>query len=1159
MSTDDHDLLLELAARVADATEVDWTSVRHDADPALTPRLDHLASIARIAATFRGAMGPAADTGATTGGASSAAAPAAPPAFRWGGLLVHEKIGEGSFGEVYRAVDPRLHREVALKLRPLDRGSGLDARRFLDEARRLARVSHPNVIAVYGADIDEGRAGLWTELVRGRTLEESLGDGPLAPDEVIRLGRQLAAAVGAVHGADLVHGDITARNVILDEAGEVRLADFGSASDLTDAASGAPGTPLTTAPEVLGGTPPSPRSDLYSMATLCFQLLTGGMPVEARDVGELLDRHRSNTRKRLHDECPDLPVELVRIVDRGLSPDPEARPASAVEVDEALAQAAAALSSGSTAAPGSPSATATLPATRTSFVGRDDTRVRIADAFRAHRWVTLVGTGGVGKTRLAVESSRERSPAYPDGVWFVPLADLPDGDEVAPALAAVLGLDGGRDPLDAVLRRVRPWQALFILDNCEHVLDPVASVVSRLLEAAPHLHVLATSREPVDAEGECLLEVRGLATGGAADEGRISDAETLFRDRVRAVRPDALDASDPPDALADLLRWTGGLPLAIELVAAAARNAPLDALRDELEAGDRTLPGRRGATSRHASIDAVVAWSHRRLDPIDRATLEALAVFRGGATVEGLGAVLDPPPTEDDLRTSLERLERASLIHSLTPDRWTSLEPVRQFAERQLEDRGDREGARTRHLHHLAEGAEAAPPREDRAAHASFVADRARDRDNHRAALTWAAASEARHPAGRRLVAALGPVWWTTNPDRRVGPELEQLTGTGPIESPAHARTACAWVNLTWPFGEHAGKVDVLRRVARAMRDHADVGTAAYVHEVLGRRLGTTGHLDEARDVLERAGALAEVADDPWTQFGVLQARIGWCVHTGKLSVARELIAKARALGDRLDDPGMLRTFEAQVARVAYAGSDYALAARHEARALELVRAQPEPNPQLETAFLKSLAVYVSMSGDRPRAMTLYRESLALARRHGFRVLEAAALSSLGEEARRDGDPQRAIVLLEQALEVQESSDEPLERRNTLLSLAWARIDAGNPEPAGPLITQALELGTRVGGIEEVFTWFFIAEIAAAAGLHESSAELMGAVDRGCAAHELEEAFTELDDVGALMARLRVALGEARCDECLAAGRELQADGVGALIASTFPASDPGS
>jgi len=1153
MSIDDHDpLLLELAARVADAADVDWSTAREDADPTLTPRLDHLASIARIAAAFRTSVGPAADDAATPTEERSPGS-GSPPAFRWGGLLVHEKIGEGSFGEVYRAVDPRLRREVALKLRPLDRGSGLDARRFLDEARRLARVSHPNVIAVHGADIDEGRAGLWTELVRGKTLEHAVDDGPLDADEVIRLGRQLCAAVGAVHGAGLVHGDITARNVIVDGAGEVRLADFGSASDLDRAGSGAPGTPLATAPEVLAGAPPSPRSDLYAVAALCFRLLTGRMPVEARDVGELLDRHRAGERTWLRDARPELSPELIRAIDRSLSPDPDDRAASAIELDEALAQAGAAAGSGASARGGRPSAAGRLPAPRTSFVGRDAVRRRIDDAFGDHRWVTLVGTGGAGKTRLAVESSRERSPAYPDGVWFVPLADLRDGDDVGPALAAALGLDGGDDPLGAVLRQVRTWQALLILDNLEHVLDPVATAVTRLLDASPRLHVLGTSREPVDADGERLVEVGGLSID-PTESGRSSEAEVLFHDRLRAVRSGAsgADPDEAPEVVADLLRWTGGLPLAIELVAAAARTTSLDALRDELTAGDHALRGRRGAASRHASIDAVVAWSHRRLDPRDRDTLESLAVFRGGATLDGLHAVLggDGPP--DDTRASLERLERASLVVAIAPDRWTELEPVRQFAERRLDERGELTAARTRHLHHLVASVEAAPSPRDRAAHTAFVEDRTRDRDNHRAALGWAAAADERHPAGRRLVAGLGPVWSTTNPDRRLLPELERLTGTGAIEAPAHARTVCAWVAMSWPFGDHAGKVDTLRRAAAAMRDHADVATAATVYEVLGRRLGTAGHLEEAREALEHAGALADKAGDPWARFGVLQARIGWCVHTGHLTLARELIAEARALGESLDDPGMLRTFEAQVARVAYAGSDYERAARHEARALELVRAQPEPNPQLETAFLKSLAVYVSMSGDRARAMDLYRESLALARRHGFRVLEAAALASLGEEARRDGDPERAIVLLDQALEVQAVADEPLERRNTLLSRAWAGIDAGRPEDAGARIGQALELGATVGGIEEVFTWFFIAQIAAAAGHHQASTRLMGAVERGCEAHGVEDALTALDDAGTLLAGLREALGDARMNDLLVAGRGLDATGVGGLVQEAF-------
>lgn len=260
---------------------------------------------------------------------------------RWGPLALREVLGAGTFGEVHRAWDPALQRDVALKLRRAEAG----VLRWLDEGRALARVRHPNVVVVHGADLREGRAGIWMEHIEGRTLEDELrARGPLPVRDVARIGLELSSAVQAVHASGLTHGDIKAANVMLEpRAGaEPRtvLMDFGTVRDLAAGEDLADlmraGTPLILAPEVLGGEPATARSDVYALGALLFRLLTGRYPVESVTLDELRLAHASGRRAMIGTFRRDVPGALVRVIERSLSPDPALRFASARDFHHAL-------------------------------------------------------------------------------------------------------------------------------------------------------------------------------------------------------------------------------------------------------------------------------------------------------------------------------------------------------------------------------------------------------------------------------------------------------------------------------------------------------------------------------------------------------------------------------------------------------------------------------------------------------------------------------------------------------------------------------------------------------------------------------------------------------------------------------------------------------
>ena len=259
---------------------------------------------------------------------------------RWGRLELLELVGKGTFGDVYRARDSQLQREVAVKLLHVNRRRDGLVDRMLHEARALARVEHPNVVVVHDAEERDGRAGLCMEFIRGRTLEALLAtDGPRGAREAALIGQDLCQALAAVHAAGLVHRDIKAQNVMRENGGRVVLMDFGAGLQLSEGearAGSVTGTPLYLAPEVLERGETSARSDIYSLGVLLYHLVSNDYPVRGQTPMELLDAHRNGRVRRLRDAAPKCPSWFVRAVERAIATDPRERYATAGEFEAAL-------------------------------------------------------------------------------------------------------------------------------------------------------------------------------------------------------------------------------------------------------------------------------------------------------------------------------------------------------------------------------------------------------------------------------------------------------------------------------------------------------------------------------------------------------------------------------------------------------------------------------------------------------------------------------------------------------------------------------------------------------------------------------------------------------------------------------------------------------
>jgi serine/threonine protein kinase len=319
--------LIALGNDVSDGKTVDWELAdRRAADPEAKALLGNLKRLEAVIQAHRSSGG--------SGGAASR--PVASPTTHWHHLVLFEAVGSGAFGTVYRAWDTKLDREVALKLLP---AGGSSARSPLSEARNLARVRHPNIVTVYGAEQADNQVGIWMEFIQGQTLAEMVRErGPMSAREVVGIGLDLCRALSALQAASLLHRDIKAHNVMREVGGRIVLMDFSGAwtSQPNEAPANVSGTPLYMAPELFESRPPSVASDIYSLGVLLFYLLSGRVPVEGASVSELKAAHARGVRVLLRDLRPELPEAVVQVIERAIEHKAEDRYQTGGELEHAL-------------------------------------------------------------------------------------------------------------------------------------------------------------------------------------------------------------------------------------------------------------------------------------------------------------------------------------------------------------------------------------------------------------------------------------------------------------------------------------------------------------------------------------------------------------------------------------------------------------------------------------------------------------------------------------------------------------------------------------------------------------------------------------------------------------------------------------------------------
>jgi len=639
-----------------------------------------------------------------------------------------------------------------------------------------------------------------------------------------------------------------------------------------------------------------------------------------------------------------------------------------------------------------------LPASPTPLVGRDSELAVIAGLLAAGdaRVLTLTGTGGTGKSRLALEAARNALREFRDGVYLVALAPINDPDLVLAEIARVLGVRDSteRPQVETLADALRGRRILLVLDNLEH-LPPAATDLGLLLQRAPDLVVLATSRGPLRISGEQVV-----AVGPLPDD----DAVTLFLERASAADPTFREENADRAVLRQICNRVDRLPLAIELAAARMPALGLEGLLGRLDRALGILTGGlRDAPDRQRTLRATIDWSYRLLSPAQRALYASLAVFRGGATLGAIETACGQ--LSQDLVGDLSELMDMGLIRreavaGIDP-RFQMLATVHEHARELLDAEADAGELRQRHAAFFAELAERAESGLEGEEQAAWLVRIEQELDNVRAALEYAFRSE-QVALGLRIVSSLGRFWRAHGHVTEARRWLEQgLSQPGDV--PADARAFAVWTAARQAMAQH------------------DYDAAAPLAREANALFRETGHQREV------VFSLCELAN-----IGLIHDEVD---HAGVL--ADEARSVAAALGDA-------RTISAVVqlqASVAAARGEHGRAQELSTEALALRRTLGDRLLVVDSAYNLGEAAFAA--GDHEHAQEALEECLALSNELGDALHQAAALCVLGEVALLDGALGRAEDLLRESLGIYAELPDDRASAECLLGLAGVSASIG--------------------------------------------------------------------------------------------------------------------
>ncbi len=677
-----------------------------------------------------------------------------------------------------------------------------------------------------------------------------------------------------------------------------------------------------------------------------------------------------------------------------------------------------------------PSPSHNLPRQLTSFLGRDEVVKEIKGLVKTAPLVSVVGTGGVGKTRVSVEVAHQLVGDSPDGVWFVELAPLGDPELVAHALAGALGVqESPRTPLlNTLISHLSQKQLLIVLDNCEHVLDQTRRVVGSLLRECPKVKFLTTSREALTITGERVYRLPSLAfpekKTASPDVAMSFGAVALFVDRVRATDARFAVTKENVDPIVDICRRLDGLPLAIELAAARATVLSPWQIAERLDRiFDLLLPSDRDAPGRHQTMRAVIEWSYVLLSSQVRLLFDRLSIFASSFSLETATTVCaDGRLAGDDVLELLSSLIAQSMVmvdFSRGEARYHMLEATRQFGLEKLVERGEREAIAQRHALSCLRVARRLDKDWYGSDERTWFRDAGAELDNCRAALEWSLVEKREVPTGCLIAGSLERAWYAfAAVEGRNWVRLALSLLDDDASPDARRLLNLADSELCGALGEFAAAFAAAERALEVPGPFDEVQLAR-ARQAAGSALGALGRAPEAEALLEKALDDARRLDNRRLQASALGDLGAVRSRSGDVEGARRFYDEALTYCIALNLERPAASIAGSLAEIEFAAGDVA-AALHRA---EEARAGHETwnNRRSVAIDLTNMAAYLVAMDCFEDARAHAAEALDVAREIKATVLTAlilqhfvavGALFHYPEKRRLKANRERAAMLL---------------------------------------------------------------------------------------------------------------------------------------------------
>ncbi len=922
-------------------------------------------------------------------------------------------LGAGGMGEVYRARDTRLGRDVAIKLLPAAFSENSDRlHRFEQEARSASALNHPNIVTIYELGQDGSSHYIAMEMVEGKTLRELLVPGLLPMRRAIEIAAQVAEGLTKAHEAGITHRDLKPENLMVSQDGFVKILDFGLAKlmstseqrlDMRTLSSlqTQPGLVLGTlgymSPEQVRGDRLDFRSDQFSFGLVLSEMVTGKHPFQRSTAAETLVAILQEQAEPIGVQNRAAPAPLCWAIERCLAKEPDKRYVSTRD----LARELAAIRDCFSEKPVRRVETrpTNLLVSRTGFVGREREVAAAKELVQRQdvRLVTVTGPGGIGKTRLAVEVAGGLIERFPGGIHFVPLSPLSDPDLVASVIVQTLGIrgEGGQSPLQMLKENLQDSlraPMLLLLDNFEHLVQ-AAPTVAELLVIGPNLKILVTSRAALHVYGEHEFPVPPLALPDPRSMPSVEvlseyPAVALFVQRAVAAKPDFELNRENARAVTEICTRLDGLPLAIELAAARVKVLSPSSMLTRLASRLQLLTGgARDLPLRQQTLRAAMDWSYDLLNAAEQKLFRRLSVFVGGCNLEGVEAVCDTKGDLDlDLLDGMASMVDKSLVQQVEQakgeSRFVMLETIREYALEKLQASGEEALTKRAHAAYCLVLAEEEAVEQSGAERAEWLERFAFEHDNFRAGLEWLIETGDAE-WGLRLGTALFRFWeareYLTEGRVKLGKLLKLAGAAAPTKVRARALFAA---------GVLAG----------------EQGDYLSADALVGESLNIRRQLDDKQGVAVSLNALASLAQSQ-----------------GDVAVAHSLFEESLAVWRELGDLKDVARSLSNLANVVRLQSDYARALSLYAECLSIFRGLGD-----RTGVAWSLSHQGDVArdqGDTLAAGTLYEQGLAIFRELGDHWGIASTLADLGTLAREQQNCPAARTLYRESLGILQKLD----------------------------------------------------------------------------------------------------------------------------------------